>query len=96
MGFTELSTASTASVAGVNPPAHAEIVPSSVAKMNAAAIFVPGTRKELEGFQTIPVGAAGVVAGGLLKLKGWHELGAMMPPGSGMDTCRPTLVPSPA
>ena len=55
----------TASSAGLSPPAHAEIVPSSVAKMNAAAILVPGTRKLLEGFQTIPVGAAGVALGGL-------------------------------
>ena len=66
----ELSTAITAWSAGFNPPAQAESVPSSVAKMNTAGILVPGTRNADEGFHTIPVGAAGAGFGGLLGEKG--------------------------
>src|SRR5215831_12069174 len=67
-GTLELSAASTASLRGIRPPAHAEIVPSSVAQMNAAGRFVPGTRNAVigfvVGFHTMPVGAAGVGFGG--------------------------------
>src|SRR5262249_28869090 len=65
----ELSTASTAWSAGLRPPAQAESVPSSVSNIKLAAVVVPGTRKPaglVVGFQTRPVGAAGVGAAGLV------------------------------
>jgi len=54
-----------AAMVAASPPAQAETVPSSVAKMNTAEFAVPGTRNFEEGFHTMPVGAAGVIAGGL-------------------------------
>jgi hypothetical protein len=60
----ELSKATTARVGSRIVPAQAEIVPSSVSKIEAAGMFVPGTRNPVVGlvvgFQTMPVGAAGV------------------------------------
>src|SRR6201997_2347252 len=64
--------------------------------MNIAPRFVPGTRNPADGFQTIPVGAAGVGFGGLFGSTGWQEAGATPFPGNGIETCSPTLLPSPA
>src|SRR6516162_6083773 len=85
------------------PPAHAEIVPSSVAQMNAAGSFVPGTRNAVigfvVGFHTMPVGAAGVGFGGFWGLTltqavaGGLGCGALE--GSGILTCNETMLPSP-
>ncbi len=72
--------------AGLSPRVHAESVPSSVAKMNVAANLVPGTRKAADGFQTMPVGAAGVIFGGLFGSTVWLALLGMMFPGSGIAT----------
>src|ERR1700730_18051418 len=63
----ELSKAMTAWLGSEIVPAQAEIVPSSVSKIKEAAMFVPGTRNPVGavvGFQTRPVGAAGVGGGG--------------------------------
>ena len=85
----------TALVAGFKPPAHAETVPSSVAKTNTAGSVVPGTRNAVEGFHTIPVGAAGAGFGGLFGSTGWQEAAGTTFPGSGIETCSGTFVPSP-
>ena len=81
-----MSTAITAASAGVRPPAQAEMVPSSVAKTKAAGKLVLGTRNALEGFQTMPVGAAGEVLGGFAGLTCLQALAGMVPPGSGILT----------
>jgi hypothetical protein len=55
-------------LAGVRPGLQAEIVPSSVSKMTAAGNCVPGTTNAEDGFQIMPIGAAGVGFGGLFDL----------------------------
>jgi hypothetical protein len=71
-----LSNAMTAWLFGVALFAQAEIAPSSVAKMNEAGVLVPGTRNVVVGFQTIPVGAAGVGGGGFVWADaGWQATG---------------------
>src|SRR5689334_12929554 len=86
------SAASTALSAGLSPPAHAERVPSSVEKMNAAGILVPGTRNDAAGFHTIPVGAAGLGSEGFFGSFGWHEVTGTKLPGRGMETCRAVIL----
>src|SRR5882762_7961339 len=76
----ELSTASTA-LAGSTLKFHAEMVPSSVSKMKAAANFEPGTKNPDVGFQIMPVGD---------ETKPDCE-----PIGGGMLTTSGTMVPSP-
>src|SRR4051794_32252407 len=77
---------------GFSPPAHAEIVPSSVEKMKTAGIFVPGTRNDAAGFHTMPVGEAGVGLDGLFGSLGWQEVAGTMLPGNGMDTCKAVIL----
>ena len=90
LGVTELLTARTALSAGVSPPVQADIVPSSVSKMNEAGSFVPGTRNAVltfvVGFHTMPLGAA--VCG---QLEPCPAVG-----GQGIVTTRGTVVPSPS
>ena len=71
---------------GVRPLVHADIVPSSVAQMNDACDFVPGTRNADEPFQTMPVGEA--FFGQLLPCPGFG--------GQGIVTTKGTIVPSPS
>src|SRR3977135_1417370 len=85
----------TALVAGFKPPANAEQARSSVAKSNTAGHIVPGTRNAVEGFHTIPVGAAGAGFGGLFGSTGWQEAAGTTFPGSGIETRRGTFVPLP-
>src|SRR5476651_493601 len=77
----ELSTAITAAV-GLTLKFQAEIVPSSVSKMKAAANVEPGTRNPDVGFQIMPVGD---------ETKPDCE-----PSGGGMVTTSGTILPSPA
>jgi len=77
-GEDELSTAMTALVAGFKPPATRKRC-ISVAKMNTAGSVVPGTRNAVEGFHTIPVGAAGAGFGGLFGSTGCRRRSTTFP-----------------
>src|SRR5215469_1990546 len=97
----ELSTATTARLGSGMVPAQAESEPSSVSKMKLAGIFVPGTRNPVVGlvvgFQTMPVGAAGVGGGG----SGWVEAGlhavlGTVLSGKGIATWSATFTPAPS
>src|ERR1700730_7360927 len=94
-GICELSTARTALVAGVRPCVQAEIVPSSVSKMKVACNCVPGTTNAEEGFQIMPVGAAGVSFGRFFGSTVLQSVMGTTLPGNGIFTCRDTIVPSP-
>src|SRR5262249_30880767 len=72
--------------AGLRPFAQAEIVPFSVLKMKLAAVVVPGTRNVVVGFQTRPVGVAGVGLDGLFGSLCLQAVAGMVPPGSGILT----------
>src|SRR5690349_9902614 len=82
-------------------PAQAESAPSSVSNMKLAGIFVPGTRNPVVGlvvgFQTMPVGAAGVGNGGLVCVDaGLHAVLGTVLSGRGIATCSATLTPAPS
>ena len=84
----------------VSPLVQAEIVPFSVTKIKDAGRLVPGTRNAVAGlvvgFLMMPVGAAGVGVGGAFGLTGLQSVAGTTLPGSGIDTCSGTLVPSPS
>src|SRR5580704_7574784 len=90
LGVTELSTARTALSAGVRPPVQADIVPSSLPKMNEATLPVRGTRNPVVvlvvGFHTRPLGD--------------ENCGQLDPcpavGGQGIVTTRGTIAPSPS
>jgi hypothetical protein len=82
----------------VDGAAQAETVPSSVSKMKMAGIPVPGTTNADDGFQMMPVGAAGVGfgagAGGGLTV--WQSVLGTTLPGRGIDTWSPCFTPVPS
>src|SRR5215831_14933775 len=97
----ELSTAMNARLVSDCVPAQAESVPSSVSKMKLAGMFVPGTRNPVVGlvvgFQTMPVGAAGVGGGGWA----WVDAGLQAVLGTelsgrGIATWSGTFTPAPS
>src|ERR1700730_11382574 len=91
---------------GVRPTAQAEIVPSSVSKMKMAGMplgfiveTVPGTTNAADGFQMMPVGAAGVGVGGGAGggLTVWQSvLGTPTLPGRGIDTWSACFMSAPS
>src|SRR5262249_30267239 len=81
--------------------AQAESEPSSVSNMKLAGVFVPGTRNPVVGlvvgFQTMPVGAAGVGGGGSVWVEaGWHAVLGTVLSGRGIATCSAIFAPAPA
>src|SRR5215471_15002383 len=95
--LSELSTAMTARLLSGILSAQADRDPSSVSKMKVAGISVPGTRNDVVGFHTRPVGAAGVGGGGFVWVEaGWQAVLGTELSGKGIATWRAIFKPVPS